>query len=133
MTYLLDVNVLLALCYAGHVHHDRAEAWLMAAKNVRGFELATSALTELGFVRVASGPAALATDVATAKVALARLRASPAVPVVFLNDHLGAEHLPAWVRKSTQTTDGHLAALAAAHGATLATFDTSIPGAELIG
>ena len=29
MTYLLDVNALLALGYAAHVHHHRAEAWLI--------------------------------------------------------------------------------------------------------
>jgi len=133
MTYLLDVNALLALCDAAHVHHHRAEAWVIGKKEESEFVLATSAITELGFVRVASGPAAHAIDVTTAKTALARLKANPVVRFVFLNDHLGVDHLPAWVRKSAQTTDGHLAALAAAHGAQLASFDAGIPGAELIG
>jgi predicted nucleic acid-binding protein len=132
MTYLLDVNALLALCYETHVHHQRAEAWLASKKGESGFALATCAITELGFVRVACGPAAHSVDVAVAKATLARLRTNVPVRFLFLSDDLGAEHLPAWVRKSSQTTDGHLTALAGAHGARLLTFDTSIPGAELI-
>lgn len=33
--------------------------------------------------------------------------------VRFFEDDLSAEHLPQWVRTSTQTTDGHLVMLAA--------------------
>ena len=133
MTYLLDVNALLALGYQAHSHHSRAGAWLAARRNESGFTLATCAITELGFVRVASGSATgHAVDVATARLALARLKSNPSVRFVFLNDSLGADCLPAWVRHSNQTTDGHLAALAAACGAKLATFDAGIPGAELI-
>jgi toxin-antitoxin system PIN domain toxin len=133
VTYLLDVNALLALGYQAHTHHPRAGAWLSSRRKEKGLTLATCAITELGFVRVASGSAtAHASDVTTAKLALARLKSNPLVHFEFLNDHLGADSLPAWVHKSNQTTDGHLAALAVAHGAKLATFDSGIPGAELI-
>lgn len=133
MTYLLDVNALLALGYQAHTHHPRAGAWLAARKKESGLALATCAITELGFVRVASGSAvAHAINVTTAKLALARLKSNPLVHFVFLNDHLGVDCLPVWVHKSNQTTDGHLAALATAHGAKLATFDSGIPGAEFL-
>src|SRR6185437_5619931 len=51
---------------------------------------------------------------------------------IFLGDPIGAEHLPSWVLKSDQTTDGHLLQLASAYGAALATLDKGIPGALLI-
>lgn len=48
-------------------------------------------------------------------------------------DHVHhARHLPAWVRKSAQTTDGYLLALAKSHGGHLATLDRFIPDAVLI-
>jgi predicted nucleic acid-binding protein len=90
VTYLLDVNALLALGYQAHTHHPRVEAWLAARKKDIGLALATCAITELGFVRVASGSAvAHAIDVTTAKRALARLKSNALVHFVFLNDHLG--------------------------------------------
>jgi hypothetical protein len=52
---------------------------------------------------------------------------------LFFSDSLGAEALPDWVTKSSQTTDGHLSALAASQSARLATFDSGIPDAEIIG
>jgi predicted nucleic acid-binding protein len=126
MTYLLDVNALLALGYALHVHHDHAEAWIAQLQTGGIPSLATCAITELGFVRVASGAVAHSVDVATAKLELAQLKQSAVVSFKFLNDELAADRLPAWVTKSGQTTDGHLVALAGAHGAKLATFDADI-------
>ncbi|MEY2879469.1 MAG: hypothetical protein RLZZ15_1849, partial [Verrucomicrobiota bacterium] len=49
-----------------------------------------------------------------------------------LPDDVPGDRLPAWVQTPAQTTDGHLLALAARHGAKLATLDTGIPGALLI-
>ena len=48
---LLDVNVLVALFFAQHVHHEAAHDWF-AGQRRRGW--ATCAITENGFVRVAS-------------------------------------------------------------------------------
>jgi len=53
-------------------------------------------------------------------------------PARRLADALGAERLPKWVKTGSQTTDGHLVALAAAHGSILATLDRGIPGAFVI-
>jgi hypothetical protein len=50
----------------------------------------------------------------------------------FLPDDLPATEWPTWCKGASQTTDAHLQALAAAHGAQLATLDTSIPGAFVI-
>ncbi len=61
MTYLLDVNALLAFRYAKHMHYTSVRHWLERQEvNERGaLRLATCAITELGFVRVATGPACL--------------------------------------------------------------------------
>jgi uncharacterized protein len=132
VTYLLDVNALLALGYQGHVHHSKIGAWLQEGKADNQFRLATCSITELGFVRVATSSAALALDIATAKAALARLKSNSSVAFTFLTDNRGADALPLWVQKSSQTTDGHLLDLASASGAKLLTFDAGIPGAEII-
>jgi toxin-antitoxin system PIN domain toxin len=52
-TYLLDVNLLLALSDPMHVHHEPAHAWF--AKNGQR-AWATCPLTENGFIRIASHP-----------------------------------------------------------------------------
>ena len=129
MIHLANVNVLLALAWPQHAHHARARAWWNGL--VPGDALATCAVTELGFVRISLQLPVAATDIAGAKQALAQLRAAKPGHV-FLPDTLGADALPAWVKTAKQTTDGHLAGLAATLGAKLATLDTGIPGAVLV-
>ncbi|MSU25549.1 MAG: PIN domain-containing protein [Opitutus sp.] len=129
MTYLADVNVLLALAWSHHPHHDRVRVWWAGLGQGEAF--ATCAITELGFVRISLQPAFASADIGQAKLALAQLRAARPGHV-FLADTVGADALPPWVKTAQQTSDGHLAALAAAHGAKLATLDTGIPGALLI-
>ncbi len=132
MTYLLDVNALLALGFVYHVHHRRVEAWVRRARENSDDRvvLASCSITEIGFVRVASGGAALASSVGKAKEELLRLRCTK--ELVFLHDRVSVEYLPEWVSKPAQVTDGHLLQLARFHGARLATLDTGIPGAEWI-
>jgi predicted nucleic acid-binding protein len=127
--YLLDVNALLALAHTAHTLHGRMEAW---AKTLRSPDrCATCAITELGFVRIAP-QTRLCPDVARARELLARLKRSKRPAFILLPDALGADALPAWATTPGQTTDGHLLALAGAHGAGLATLDAGIPGAVLI-
>ena len=126
MTYLLDVNALLALAHAAHVHHGRMEVWVRSL--ARRDRLATCAITELGFVRIAP-QVRLSPDVAGARDLLSVLRRNRRRPFVRLADELGADSLPSWVRTPAQTTDGHLVALAAARDARLATLDEAIPDA----
>jgi predicted nucleic acid-binding protein len=133
VTFLLDVNVLLALRYMDHVHYERVDRWAtqLETERRRGHVVfATCPITELGFVRVGSGPAAYAPSVDAARDDLQDLKASESL--LFIPADLYMRHLPAWVRKSGQTTDGYLLALAKSRDGELATLDGSIPGALLI-
>ncbi|HZR80051.1 MAG TPA: PIN domain-containing protein [Candidatus Binatia bacterium] len=127
MTYLLDANALIALGLSSHVFHRRMEAWVAGLRTEDG--IATSAITELTFVRVIPQLPGISVDVAQAKELLRRLKGQRRRRVQLLADALGADALPAWVRNTKQTTDGHLAALARMHAAILATLDAKIPGA----
>ena len=129
MTYLLDVNALLALAHAGHVHHERVAKWV--ASLGKKHALATCSITELGFVRI-SPQARLAPHVAAARELLSQLRASVRPPFVRLVDDLGADSLPEWAATPGTTTDGHLSALAKRRTAQLATLDEMIPGSFVI-
>jgi hypothetical protein len=52
-TYLLDINLLLALTDPMHIHHEQSHQWF-AEKGHQAW--ATCPLTENGFVRIASHP-----------------------------------------------------------------------------
>lgn len=52
MNDLLDVNVLVAWGWADHADHRRVAAWIGEMKAARGVKLVTSAIPELGFLRV---------------------------------------------------------------------------------
>jgi len=132
VTYLLDVNVMLSLRYVHHVHHDRTICWL---RNLETWgapaRFASCSTTELGFVRIAGNRnSGLADNVAAAQEDLLHLKED--FPFVFLTDPLGADHLPLWVERCRQVTDGHLLALANVNGMKFATLDRGIPGALLI-
>lgn len=130
MKLLLDVNALLAWGLDAHPHHDRTRRWLAG---LRGSDttLCTTPITELGFLRVAAQPA-YARQLADGRRILDSMRRAPGFAHAFLPDDVPGDRLPAWVQTPAQTTDGHLLALAAKHGAKLATLDTGIPGALLI-
>jgi predicted nucleic acid-binding protein len=127
--YLLDVNALMGLGFQGHLFHFPIESWV---RSLGRAELATCAITELGFVRILPQIPEYEITVESAREMLAFLKAASRVSFTFIVDDLGAQHLPPWVKQAKQTTDGHLAALAKAHGATLATLDKKIPGAFVI-
>jgi len=129
MKYLLDVNALVALGFTHHEFHNRVAAWVRAQKFP---PLATCSITELGFVRVLAQASAYGLTLAQARTLLLRIKKSPALPFSFIADDQDISNLPAWVKTSRQTADGHLAQLANANGAVLATLDERIPGAYLI-
>ena len=129
MTYLLDVNALLALAHSAHTQYERMQTWVAALR--RGDKLATCSITEVGFVRIAP-QARLSPDVSGARELLGRLMRSRKPTFVRLADDLGADSLPAWVKTPAQTTDGHLVALASSRSAQLATLDEGIPGSVVI-
>ena len=131
MIYLLDVNVLIALTHKDSIFHARLSRWVKRLDEGRD-SLAFCAITELGLVRILPQLSEADYTVEDARLLLARLKAALRLPTLFLSDNLSVRELPAWVRTPGQTTDGHLAALAKAHGAALATLDQKIPGAFLI-
>jgi hypothetical protein len=127
--YLFDVNALVALGFAHHEFHERVARWLKAERLP---PIATCSITELGFVRVLSQLPPYGLSVAQARSLLLRLKKTDALSLSFIADNHDIAHLPAWVKSSKQTTDGHLVELASATGAVLATLDSKIPGAYLV-
>ena len=132
MKYLLDVNSLVALGFLQHEFHERVARWVhtLASRGVP--ELATCSITELGFVRVLAQAPQYGFTMAHARTLLLRLKTGNSLKFTFIPDDHDVSHIPAWVKTAKQTTDGHLAQLAKAKGAILATLDERIPGAFLI-
>jgi hypothetical protein len=124
VTFLLDVNVLIALIDPTHVGHDAAHHWF----EIEGHgDWATCPLTENGVVRIIGHPKYPNTPGSPAVVAaiVTQLRTLPGH--IFWPDDIslvGAEHVdPAQILTSGQVTDSYLLALAVAHEGRLATFD----------
>lgn len=123
-TFLLDINVLIALLDPAHVQHDAAHEWF-ELKGGRAW--ATCPLTENGVLRIIGHP---------------RYPNSPGTPAAVaqlmttLRSLQGHEFWPddislldtervdcARMLNSSQVTDSYLLALACAHGGQLASFD----------
>lgn len=132
MRYLLDVNTLLALVVLEHEFHARVAGWVDRHGASGVPELATCSITELGFVRVLGQAQQYGSSVAQARELLLRVKNSDGIRWTFIPDARDVSHLPRWVRTPKQTTDGHLADLARANEAVLATLDRRIPGALVI-
>ena len=95
-------------------------------------ELATSSITKLGFVRVLGQAQQYGSSIAQGRELLLKLENSAGMRWIFIPDDHDISHLPRWVRTPKQTTDGHLAELARANDAVLATLDRRIPHALVI-
>jgi predicted nucleic acid-binding protein len=132
VNYLLDVSVLVAWGWSDHVDHGRTASWIAAARRRKATKLMTSAIPELGFVRVSVLRASGRVTVAEATETLAGMVAALGAGHVLLADDHAARQFPEWCCSASRTTDAHLVGLAAAHGARLATLDTGITGAFLI-
>ncbi len=132
MSYLLDVNALIALGFMEHSLHSRVAGWVRSLSRRRDLQLMTCPITELGFVRVLSQAPQYGFTILQAKSLLIQLKKSDLVSFGFLTDDHDSSRIPAWVKTARQTTDGHLAELARAHGALLATLDERIPRAFVI-
>lgn len=125
---LLDVNVLVALFFADHVHHDFAHDWF---EDHHRHGWATCPITANGFVRVACRQTvdgdpvrpAMAVDLLRRFTADKRHEWWP--DAVSLLDT--GQFSPAHIRGHAQITDVYLLGLAVARGGCLATFDRSIP------
>lgn len=126
-SYLLDTNLLIALLWPSHAHHDLAVKWFTRHRS-KGW--ATCPLTEAGFVRIVSNPA-FSRDAVTPREAIAVLAANTAAKDhAFWPDELpfaqGATFAGVRLIGHQQVTDAYLLGLAIHRGGVLATLDGRI-------
>jgi len=124
---VLDVNLLVALAWPNHVHHQPALAWFQR-HHTAGW--ATCPVTESGFVRVSSNAASVP-EARTPREAILLLRRIVALPHhEFWDDDtsfaasLSMDAIPLVGHR--QVTDAHLLTLALRRGGRLATLDGKI-------
>lgn len=122
--YLLDVNVLLALLWPGHVFHEKAQHWF-AGHAAKGW--ATCPIIEAAFVRIASNPA-FSPRAVPPKEALEVLLHNVKHPThQFWADNIslpdGLAHFQNRIVGHQQVVDAYLLALAMHHNGKLATLD----------
>ncbi len=132
MTFLLDVNALVALGVWEHEFHQRVAVWSRTFASAEVAQLVTCSITETGFVRVLAHTPRYALSVPQAREVLQEMKIRPKMKFSFLADDQDISRLPAWVKSPKQITDGHLLELARSHGMDFATLDRGIPGAFLI-
>jgi hypothetical protein len=125
---LLDANLLIALAWPNHVHHDRGHAWF-AEQRAAGW--GTCTVTQLAFVRISSHPSVqhhVSTQAALEK--LAQIIAEPGhgfwpEPPDGLR-HPAFSATAAAMLTHSMVTDGYLAAVAAFNSGRLATLDKQL-------
>ncbi len=131
MRKLLDLNVWMALCLPSHPHHAHARGWLEDADLIQG-DLLFCLPTEMGLLRLLTqtatmkgfGLAALSNDEAIGFLLelqmdsnIGRVEPPPSTQEIWLNVAACPSPAPnAWM-------DSYLAALSAAIGAEMVTFD----------
>lgn len=124
---LLDVNVLIALLDADHIHHRRASQWL-AEHIAAGW--ASCAITQNGCVRIMSQPG-YPNPLPTAQVAARLSEAASTRHHLFVPADaslLDAELFDTGqLLGHRQVTDAWLLGLAVAHGLRLVSFDGGLP------
>jgi uncharacterized protein len=124
---LLDLNILTALLWPAHEHHELAHRWFGA----RGDGLwATCSLTQLGFVRIVSNPA-FSRDALSPVEALALLAENLIHPRhEFWTENLqvppAVKGMEVGLQGYRQLTDAYLLALAHRRKGVLATFDRGL-------
>jgi toxin-antitoxin system PIN domain toxin len=126
-TALLDLNILTALLWPAHEHHDTAHRWFHARGNACW---ATCALTQLGVVRIVSNPAfsrdALSPPGAVALLAANLSHAAHEFWTETLQLPAAIKGMEPGVQGYRQLTDAYLLALANHRKGVLATFDRGL-------
>lgn len=128
MLCLLDTNVIIARMDPGHQFHRRVSDWM---KSVRQLRIATTAITELGFLRIyghpqyKGGPG----SPAGAGIDLGLLRGFPGHAYLSDSPSILADNIiPDFTTVSPkQLTDLYLLALAVRHKTRFVTLDEKIP------
>jgi toxin-antitoxin system PIN domain toxin len=126
-TALLDLNILTALLWPSHEHHEIAHRWFGSRRNGRW---ATCAITELGLIRLVTNPS-FSRDALSPPDALTLLSSNLAHDkhdfwVEDLSVTEALEAVPRKLQGHKQVTDSYLLALARHHNGVLATFDRGI-------
>jgi toxin-antitoxin system PIN domain toxin len=116
VSWLLDVNFLLASRWTTHADHEQVRSWLDSQQ-----EFHTTPIVELGFLRVSLSPG-YGASWADAHQSLVTLQARPSHR--FLPDDVMATDSPE--SRYQDTTDAHLVSLAARHHLKLATLDMAL-------
>lgn len=124
---LLDLNILTALLWPTHEHHEVAHRWFRGRADA---PWATCSLTQLGFVRIISNPA-FSRDALSPMEALALLGENLAHPAhEFWTDNLqvpqAVKGMEGRLRGCKQLTDAYLLAVAHRRKGVLATFDRGL-------
>lgn len=127
MTFLLDVNVLIALIDPAHVGHDAAHGWF---EREGRHDWATCPITQNGVIRIignprypnSAGSPAEAAVIVRAMCALEGHRFWADSVDIFDTGTLDTNE----IRTSAQVTDSYLLALAASRGGRLATLDRKL-------
>ena len=129
MTVLLDVNVLVALAWPNHIHHDLAVQWF-DKQRARGW--ATCPVTQSGFVRVSSNRRVVPEAKSPAEAIAVLTQLTELEGHQFWPDDIEftrSEFIdPSRIVGHGQVTDAHLVALAVRHKGRLATFDGNVTG-----
>lgn len=126
MSWLLDVNGLMAVLWENHEHHQQARAWF---KNVSSF--ATCPVSQLGFARVSSHPLlGFSMSPETAFGVLRKFITDPRHRFI-VDDLSCADRVlrTDLMVGPNQVTDRYLVALARQHGCSLATLDQPLVSA----
>ena len=126
-TALLDVNVLMALAWPSHIHHEAAHDWFDKKQK---YGWATCPITQSALVRLSSNPKILA-DAVSPKQAITLLE-----QITSLENHQFWPHdvnlteasifKEGYIVGHRQITDAYLLALAMHHNGRLVSFDRAI-------
>jgi uncharacterized protein len=129
LTALLDVNALIALVDADHVHHEAMRGWFLTSQSA-GW--ATCPLTENGMVRVLSRPAYRSGQRAPVEIVdvLIALKGAFGDSHEFWPDDVSitdeSRFESALIAGTRQVTDVYLLGLAARHKGVVVSFDRTL-------
>ena len=123
-TYLLDVNVLLALLSENHIHHRLVTKWF----NGRDRRWAICAFTEAGFLRNATAPRPGNVTMSEATGLLGRIVQEPGYRYLPITADWQTLCEPFFARLygTKQVTDAYLLGLAVREGLVLVTMDKGL-------
>lgn len=121
MSYLLDVNALIAGVYEDHEHHSIMRSWLNANRDQ---SLCVAPVAMTGCLRVLM---AVSGERTTAGLVKAICAFKKYFDLKTVSDDIELEQLGKWIAGPKQVTDAHLLAIAGKHGLKLVTFDKRMP------